>query len=494
MDNDSSNETAEAEAKAVEEDAIRRMPVYTKTSRLVSVQEIADGVIWSSGNWRKEIDLKRREQEFWIDMKKRGQTDSMVCRENDEPNGDGTIETGQGHTRLRSVKYGIRTEGIVAVTAAFPQGFMVDLVEGLTDAEFESLKLDNANSENMGTGVQGQLDWTNAAFMLIRKGVSRANIALQLEAQTEKLFPKDKDKGKGEELVGTRTRLKELASEVAILREELAAALKDLDGQPESVIKLATSASDKLIAKNQTEITRLVKHVDYLIVEIRKGTMDRLTNHWNGGPYLDYLLYQKAHGSRDPDAPEGLRVEKMTFSIKGKGISGIVAQCGSAARKDLKVPQGFISPAQRERVIDGPEFKAIWKKFRDHADREKPAKKETLKAMPAKDMVTEAASRQSEGFRFLTRQHAGLEKREDATSIALLQEADALLQVAEVLAEHHEEFWREQCLSRFVAFEKARKEAASKALSGDAETEAETVTETAAEEPVAAVESKPESN
>lgn len=463
--NDSSvAEADKAKAKKKEEETVTRLGNYTTRRVMVSIADLVAGIFFTVGNWRTEKDYARLAPLRWASLKQIGQETPMWVRVH--PEYPDKLEVIRGHTRDKGFLHGVAVEGVAAVEALFPNGIACDVLEGVTEREVALLKQDNANSEDMRDGKVGKLDWTRAGMTMIAAGCSRREIALTLEVKTAKLFPNDVTKGNGKLHKEICDRLETLVTEISELNEQIAKA------ETEESRALAEQFIRPVVTAKQSEVAVNEKKRDDLIDDIRRGMMDRLANHWNGGPYMDHLLFFATYGERGAECPDSLRLEGMGYAIKG-----VVTSAAKAARTDAGVDKGFLSAAQRERIPEGTEFQAAWKKERDKADKRKSDKSDSsddtprLKAVSAKEMVKEAGTRSSEGYRTILNVLAGKVDGADEEVQEELKEIDSTLEIAGTIRKLDPDFWRTKIVTRYRELREEAKEAAAEAVSEAVPTE-----------------------
>lgn len=388
------------------------------------------GVLFTARNWRAPEDLQQRAIELGRSLLDQGQQTPIWAMPYG-PFDPSDIENARlriirGHSRDAGFRHILATSGAEVFDEAFPDGVAVEVFLNITPQEASLLAMDNAATVNMETAR----DLQEAANVMIAEGCTAKDFMLALEPLTSKLYPLDKSEG-GREAIQIRAKIHDLHEQLAV--EGLPQATRDF--MRKQVRELEQAYNDK-------------------VYDVRRGVRDMLLNHWNAGPLADYMQHFKQFQRVHPDAPEGVPFEHLGYS------KSLIQALSKAARADAGV-KGRLSEQQREVVGRGERYRAEWqkavKKAQEKAGKPKPEKR--AKALSG-SQLEELASGKSSGVAKVLR---AVREGNETLAQSLVNEADSLLQVAELVSSEDPDFWS-TVVVRYRELRKARSAEAAEAI------------------------------
>ena len=301
-----------------------------------------------------------------------------------------------GHRRLKAINRLFENEPLV-FGKLFPKGIPCTVVQGITEAEAESMKVDHGNEVGLSDPMELQL----CCNILFQQGLTEKAVVVRLAALMDRIKPMKADKAK---------KYRQMLADAELWKSQ----------------------------GNMLEYNAKIAESQMFLFTYRRGMVQNHAAAFDCPNVVMAALYFKSTGERPPQE-SGFAVGKDEVLPDGLTYDH-VKKLKAAFAKDLDIKVNGACPYNK--LIPGPDFLAKWKEIRDELlkkaedSAEKPVRD---KAKSAGDMEAELKTSKwnSRGFQILTRHH----RNEKDVDMAQLKALDMVAHDAEILSERAPKEW-----------------------------------------------------
>lgn len=445
-------ETTETKTTATPKITKIDLASYNPTMVTLTMEQLRDAE--STGNWRTEDDYLELAPIRWAEIDAFGQETPIWVYYV-----EGKLFVARGHTRRRAFMFGEDLHGPEEFTNRLPTGVLALVLE-CTHAQAALLKNDNAHSTNMRDGEAGKMDYQNAGNAMFAVGTDRVDVRAQLESQIENSARAEDARKLGPDLTVCRTDMRSLDVTLVEIAGKVKATQAKIDATDSAEAKEAFTGWIDTLRANVSEAaskrTVLVTTEATLLNKIRKGIMDKVTQHYQCGVYADWVQFRHVNKRAHPD-------ETISTLGVSYGTKDFLPQLARAVKADYGLgdfdPKKF-TPEQRVECLKGEQFllqvakfhknatKAADKKAKAAADKEAGIGTESKgKRMDSAAIQAWGNESDANGTTVLAQVFSGKVSRTDPGVEDKLSTAIGDLEIAELIRLHRPTFWRESCVS-----------------------------------------------